>query len=169
MDDFLDFEVLRSNLVMKTRTTFAEAAAMASIRAKERLLSSNQRQKAVSNISSPIKPFLIPNGSSIVNSDSTTSPQRSCNVSDLTEISDTESTCSHIGIELEGELAVRMLSLTLDRGLNVSADSFSSDSGNKFNKGAVEFMALVEKAIANEQAVKFEDLVVQMMDVSLNK
>ena len=29
-----------------------------------------------------------------------------------------------------------------------------------FNKGAVEFMALVEKAIANEQAVKFEDLVV---------
>ena len=47
-------------------------------------------------------------------------------------------------------------------------DSFSSDHASKFNKGAAAFQALVEKSLADSSSAKFDQLLIQMMDLGVN-
>ena len=52
-------------------------------------------------------------------------------------------------------------------------DSFSSDNASSFNKGAAEFLLLVENALEQQQdrenTLKFSSLVMQMMDLGLDQ
>ena len=73
--------------------------------------------------------------------------------------------------QAEGDLSVKVLCLTLDDQANVSADSFSSAPNSQYIKGAVEFLAFVEKAVSdqdsNRRSLQFEDLVFQKMDIDI--
>ena len=91
-------------------------------------------------------------------------------------VSQTLSPMSSLGKEQEGFLSVGVLELTINDGpVTQVEDSFDSCPDSSFNKGAIEFQNLVEKAIkrakeSNEAAssVAFEDLVIDMMDLGLN-
>ena len=66
-----------------------------------------------------------------------------------------------------------MLSLTVELAAS-SDDSFSSRADNSYNKGAAEFLALVEEHCRkNKEAMsrseQFASLAIQMMDLSLDK
>ena len=74
---------------------------------------------------------------------------------------------SHVGPTIEGELTVQLLSLTLDNEQNKSCDSFSSEPETLYNKGAVDFMLLVEAVLAKQENVRFENLIVDMMDLDI--
>ena len=66
----------------------------------------------------------------------------------------------------------QLLSLTgVDDQPKVLDDSFSSIKDSRFNKGATAFLALVEKSLAEYSVgfVKFDQLVLQMMDLGVNK
>ena len=73
---------------------------------------------------------------------------------------------------LENEISTQLLTLTIDHERNESADSFNSDPGTNFNRGAAQFLTLLESALARrqeaEQALSFEQLVVQMMDIDIS-
>ena len=74
---------------------------------------------------------------------------------------------SHVGPTIEGELTVNLLSLTLDNEQNKSCDSFSSEPDPLYNKGAVDLMLLVEAVLAKQENVRFENLIVDMMDLDI--
>ena len=61
--------------------------------------------------------------------------------------------------------------MTLNASKSASEDSFSSAPETSHNKGAIQFMELLEKVTADQerrnQAVSFEHLVLQMMDVQI--
>ena len=52
-------------------------------------------------------------------------------------------------------------------------DSFSSSPDSDFNKGAAQVISLLESALARaqkrEDAIRFEDLLIQMLDLSVDK
>ena len=66
----------------------------------------------------------------------------------------------------------RLLSMTLNASKSASEDSFRSAPDTSHNKGAIQFMELLEKVTAEQerknQAVSFEHLVLQMMDVQIS-
>ena len=57
---------------------------------------------------------------------------------------------SHVGSQLEGELSVRVLSLTVDENKSSAEDSFSSEPDSGYNKGALKFLDLVEATLARQ-------------------
>ena len=80
---------------------------------------------------------------------------------------------SPIEKDQENKISCGILSLTLDDGHNSSNYSFSSSPDICRNKGAVEFMILVEKAleklVEDESRLKFEMLVVEMLELTMDK
>ena len=78
---------------------------------------------------------------------------------------------SYIGEEVEGLLSCNVLTLTIDNDQLPSDDSFSSCPETKHNKGALEFIKLVEQAQQEREqasaALEFESLVIQMLDMKV--
>lgn len=142
-------ELLRSRLTMATPSTFSEAAAIASIKDKERMLGSALTSALKVGYDLQPKNLVENDAFSTATTDSTASPDKSVNLSNITQVSDTASTLSNIGSTEEGELAVGVLSLTIDPTHKVSEDSFSSDVASSFDKGATAFLQLVEKTLAD--------------------
>ena len=73
----------------------------------------------------------------------------------------------------EGDLSVSLMQLQLAPTSNISYDSFSSEPDSQFNKGATAFLELLERCIAAQQAqeesVSIDNLLIQMMDLSVEK
>ena len=67
----------------------------------------------------------------------------------------------------------QILSLTINEEHDKTQDSFSSQPDTAHNKGALAFLTLVEEYLANrarqEEEIKFENLLVLMMDVDISK
>ena len=162
-------ETLRSTpgFVMKTPSTFAEAASLARLKTLERKFPS----------SSPMDPNLqglqpreifgkLPATLSSLSSNSHSSTDS------LGVISDEE--WGNVGSQEEGELSRAVLSLTIDdmKQEIAPSDSFSSDPETEQNKGAVAFLRLLEDTLARQDMVErgklFESLIVQMVDISLD-
>ena len=80
---------------------------------------------------------------------------------------------SYVGEDVEGHLSCNVLALTIDTELVASDDSFSSCPDSKHNKGALDFIKLVENAqLAREResaAIEFESLVIQMLDMNVDE
>ena len=78
-----------------------------------------------------------------------------------------------MGAETEGVLSCQVLTMTIGSRASESEDSSSSVPDTKHNKGALEFLQLVEKAQQSQQetdsAVKFESLLIQMLDMELGE
>jgi len=74
----------------------------------------------------------------------------------------------------EAAISVSVLQLTVNDQLEpTTQDSFSSQPDSTFNKGAMLFLELLEKAKEDAktkaEALRFEDLVIQMLDLSMDK
>ena len=74
----------------------------------------------------------------------------------------------------EAAISVSVLQLTVTDQLEpTTQDSFSSQPDSTFNKGAILFLELLEKALEDTktkaEALRFEDLVIQMLDLSMDK
>ena len=173
----ISIEVLRSTpgLSLKTPTTFAEAAKNATIRMKERemsLMSGNvkSKRKGAAGLK-PRKIFSVGSASPAPPTDSTASV-KSPVLSPCSTIPPTLSPMSPLEATEEQEIAGQLLSLTVNDELNISADSFSSDPDSARNKGAIAFLDLIEGFLARQasaaEALKFERLVVEMMDIDIS-
>ena len=72
----------------------------------------------------------------------------------------------------EADLSVSILNMKLDVHTTQREDSFSSQPDSDFNMGAVKFLELLESALehraSQDQAVQFEELVIQMLDLSMD-
>ena len=66
-------------------------------------------------------------------------------------------------------MSVRLKSLALDSSQTSSNDSFSSDPGTRYNRGAADFLSLVEQALARNSMVSFSELVAQMLDLEIGQ
>ena len=77
-----------------------------------------------------------------------------------------ETQWSHVGSQLEGELSVKVLTLTVDENKGCSEGSFTSEPDSCYNNGALKFLDLVEATLArqaeDDRSKLFEDLLVQM-------
>ena len=69
----------------------------------------------------------------------------------------------------EGDVSVQLLALTIGSPAPPQNDSFCSDPGSQFNRGAMDFLQLVEDAVKKADQVKFSDLLVQMMDLQVGE
>ena len=77
-------------------------------------------------------------------------------------------------VQDEASLSVSILKMTMNEHPNAtSSDSFSSQPDSSYNRGAIQFLELLEKVLgearAKEEAVRFEDLVIQMLDLSMDR
>ena len=77
-------------------------------------------------------------------------------------------------VQDEAILSVSILKMTVNEHPNTNnSDSFSSQPDSSYNRGALQFLELLEKVLgearAREEAVKFEDLVIQMLDLSVDR
>ena len=168
-DGLPSLEVVRMTprLALKTPSTFAEAARNASLRMKERELS------ALTNLSKPTPTGLIPRKifSPAANTDSTGS-SFDHGLSPCSTIPPTLSPMSPLGNLAENEITGKLISLAIDDELSRSCDSFSSAPDTAWNKGAVAFIDLLEDYLARQtskaEALKFESLVVEMMDINIS-
>ena len=83
-----------------------------------------------------------------------------------------ELTMDPVDTRAEAELSISILNMQLDTHSVQENDSFSSQPDSNFNMGALRFIELLESALENraseEQAVQFEELVVQMLDLSVD-
>ena len=73
----------------------------------------------------------------------------------------------------EGDLSRSILQLRLSNSANASEDSFSSSADTEHNKGALAFLNLLEGVLASRQeeesAIELDELLIQMMDLSMDK
>ena len=71
-----------------------------------------------------------------------------------------------------GDVSVQVLALTLNETKESLGDFFSSDPATGFNKGALDFLCLVEEAARKAESadtlVSFNELVVQLMDMDID-
>ena len=179
-DEFNFLEVLRntpSNRRAKTPSTFAEASLLAKKRHEERnsarllaptpkktLQQLSPRNIFGANLDSP-----VPSCWSLT---ATGSCDSSLAISSSESPESNGSIFSYIGKSPEGDLSRRLLSLTIERR-SESDDSFSSRPDTLHNKGALDFLKLLEefyakRESANAQAASFADLVVQMLDLNVS-
>ena len=74
---------------------------------------------------------------------------------------------------VQGDLSKSMMALSLDGIKQISEDSFDSSPDSNFNKGASDFLRLVEQAITraeeSNRALKFENLVMQMINLEMGE
>ena len=162
--------------VSRTPSTFAEAASLAKEKMRLRELSSKILPRNGSPNMKALDKDVVPKNiladleiQDCALTDSSCSPVKLCDLSLSSAISSTESSISKVDSSVEGEISKKMLSLTID--LNLSADSFSSSPETARNKGAIAFLELLEENLArqtaDEEAVQFEQLIVQMMDLDV--
>ena len=160
-------EILRSTpgFLMKTPSTFAEAASLARLKTLERKIISSSPMDPNHHGLQPREIFgKLPTTLSSFSSSSSTGS--------LGAVSEEE--WGNLGSQEEGELSRRVLSLTIDdmKPAITSSDSFSSDPESEQNKGAIAFLRLLEETLARQDVVErgrlFESLIVQMVDVSLD-
>ena len=144
-NDLPYIEIMRSTpaLEFKVPSNFTEAAAMASVKTQERELSA--RSAALGRSHEDLKPRNIFASPLMFQSDTTGSSKEQVTTSPTSKISESDGSFSNVGLELEGELSVQLLSLSICPEHNTSADSFSSAPESKFNKGAMDFLFLLEK------------------------
>ena len=132
--------------------------------------------EAPNRFSTPIQPSLMPknifgsaNNQSLRSMSSSSEASGSGNP-DSPPGSDLE--FEYIGKEEEGSLSRQGLALTIAPN-DGSADSFSSNPETQHNSGALNFLSLVEKAQQDAenaaQSLRFENLVVQMLDMDLGE
>ena len=162
----LPVETLRSTpgFLMKTPSTFTEAASLAHLKTLERKLVS----------SSPMNPDhheLQPR--EIFGKRPTTLSSLSSTASDNTSTLASDEEWGNVGSQEEGEPSLRVLSMTIDEGKQATtfSDSFSSDPETQQNKGALAFLQLLKETLSRQKEMEksrlFESLVVQMIDISL--
>ena len=74
---------------------------------------------------------------------------------------------------MEGDISTQVLKLNLGDKQQDLDDSFSSNYASSFNKGATDFLQLVEAALEQQQnkanTLRFSELVMQMMDLDLDQ
>ena len=170
---FLDTEVLRTTpgLSLKTPTTFSEAAVMAKLKERERhpattfQSSSLAKRNIFGDFSEKSVAFA---------SDSSDNPTTDVlELSGSSRVSSSASSFSQVAASIEGEVSRQILCLPLDSNAASSDDSFASDPQTHHNRGAIAFLDLVEKALVEAEkkdtALKFETLVVDMMEIGLEE
>ena len=162
-------EIVRSSpkLCLKTPTTFAEEARHASLRMKEREMSN------ATSFSRPTTSSLVPRKifSPVAQTDSSGS-YNGLGLSPCSTIPPTLSPMSPLGNPVETEVTGQLLSLTINDELSRTSDSFSSSPDTAWNKGAIAFIDLLEGFLARQaleaDALRFESLVVEMMDINIS-
>ena len=89
----------------------------------------------------------------------------------VSAVSQTISPKSNIGVTQEGGLNVKLLNLTVNEVAvhEQVDDSFDSSPDSSFDKGALEFISLVEKALKRSSSVGFDQLVLEMLDLGLGE
>ena len=89
----------------------------------------------------------------------------------MSAISQTICSMGNIGVTQEGGLNVKLLNLTVNEVAvhEQVDDSFDSSPDCSFNKGALEFISLVEKALERSSSVGFDQLVLEMLDLGLGE
>ena len=97
-----------------------------------------------------------------------------CNLNATTPVStvsQTLSPMSNIGALQEGGPSVTLLNLTVNEVPvhEQVEDSFDSSPDSSFDKGALEFISLVEKALERSSSVGFDQLVLEMLDLGLGE
>ena len=66
-------------------------------------------------------------------------------------------------------MSVQLMSLAINSPLRSPSDSFTSDPGSSYNKGALAFLQLVEKVMERNDQLNFPDLIIQMMDLQVGE
>ena len=161
-------EALRSK---NSPATFAEASLLArSWYEKRELGNSFLSMQGITPIQ-PVSDSILQYPTNMSPSSSTGSP---CNINAVTPeapVSPTPSPMSSLDTDTELSFSKLVSSLKVDVDKADLNDSFSSSKDSAFNKGALAFLSLVEKALekANGLEVKFEDLILQMMDLGVEE
>ena len=156
-------EIVRSTPAPPTSfsKTFAEAVLMASIKTQERMLVTRHFEKTPLQLDTHLDH--LSSASSVDSNDA-----------DLLSLPSpvTGQVMTPLPADKEGEVSIQLMSLNIERSPASSEDSFSSNSASSYNKGAQEFMKLVEIALAEQtepKKLEFSDLVIQMMDLGLGQ
>lgn len=158
-------ERLRS---LQTPSSFAEASILAR-RRQEMENSAAASLKVALPLVSPIpRPPSLDLSTSSLDTNSAQGSPEPFDPPNLTE----NSACLQLSPSEEGELSVSVMQMKLDPAQPAN-DSFSSSPDTEFNKGAACFISLLENTLARaaqkEEAMKFEDLLIQMLDLSVDK
>ena len=164
-------EFLRSTPAMPT--TFAEAALLASKKLNERQELSLSKSPLLTSKKPPLEPRnIFGSGDSRAQSFGSCSSQENTDMSSLS----LESDCCSPSLKAHGVgdgLSSQFLSLTIDPDKNESDDSFSSQADSKHNKGAIEFIELVEAALLKmkeaDTGLKLEKILLQMIDLDIGR
>ena len=149
-------------------TSFAEASALA------RSWYSKRGSWAKDMPTSTVSPIVLGPLQSVTSDSSSGSDCNDTVVALLSPESPVLSPMSSLDKEQEGKLSIKMLELTVDAESRPSSpnDSFGSSPGSSFNKGALEFLSLVDKAMKKAEAaatiVGFDSLVVDMMSLGVD-
>jgi len=160
-------EVLRAK---NSPTTFAEASLLAKTWYEKREHGSSFL--SIQGIT-PLQPIPFSNHQPTPNASSCSSSGSPCNINAVTpeaHVSPTLSPMSSIDTSAEISFSKLVSSLKVDATKVDLDDSFSSCKDSAFNKGALAFISLVDIAIekANGLEVKFDNLILQMMDLGVN-
>ena len=108
------------------------------------------------------------------NTPSSSSPDSPCNFNAVTpesHVSPTPSPMSSIGTDAELSFSKLVSSLKVNPNKEELEDSFSSCKDSAFNKGPLDFLSLVDKAIekANGLKIKFDNLIIQMINLGVDE
>ena len=149
--------------VSQGATTFAEASIMA-------------RQKYASRVQSPmptLPTFSLPNTPRNLSSVSSAGSLEALPCAELTTGSDLSYDLP-LSPGIEGDLSVSIMRSKIKaEDTALSQDSFSSEPDSSHNKGAIKFLELLEKSLKEaeekEAGICLENLLVQMMDLSLER
>ena len=163
----IPLEVLRSTPVPSTAMpkTFAEAALLASQKTQDRcLLSAAADTPNVYENDNELHPKQL--DYQLVSLSSTTSEGSRPS---LDSCSSLENALVPLPTVEEGEVSVQLLSLSISSPVPSHNASFCSDPESQYNKGAIEFLHLVENAVKKVEQLKFSDLLVQMMDLQVGE
>ena len=161
-------EILRSLPATPTPSSFAEACILGKKKQAE-------RERSFLKLPSPMVPPSTPTSykePQFKDCSTMSSPLSDC--SGLPSPSSPElKMVTTLDQDAETQLNCQILQLTLDTSIAKSEDSFSSAPETKFNKGAGAFLELVEKIMKRKEdadtALRFESLLVEMMDLSMDR
>ena len=131
-----------------------------------------REMSATINFLKPTPPCFIPRKifSPTAQTDSSDNPD-DFGLCPCSSIPATMSPMSPLANPIESEMTGQLLSLTINDELSRTTDSFSSSPDTAWNKGAIAFLELLEGFMARQaseaDALRFEQLVVEMMDVNI--
>ena len=66
-------------------------------------------------------------------------------------------------------MSIQLLPIALSSPGSPHSASFSSDPDSGYNKGAIEFLQLVEEALRKQEQLNFSDLLIQMRDLHVGE